>query len=87
MDAEYYSTLCRHHLQRYVRITTTEGKIYDGLIIDVEHQNVILAVSTYEVKGEDSRQVGFNPLRRLTFPLSLLASLFLLLFFGGAFLI
>jgi hypothetical protein len=87
VDLEHTYTLCRDHLHRYVRVTTTESRIYDGLIVDVNRQNVTLAISTYEVEGEDSRQVGFGPLRRLTLPLSLLASLFLLPFFGGAFFI
>ncbi|WP_047153576.1 hypothetical protein [Aneurinibacillus tyrosinisolvens] len=85
MDTEHSYTLCRHHLHRYVRVTTTEGKIYDGFIVDVNLENVILGIPTHEIEGADSHEFGLGPFsRHLTLPISVLASLFLLPFFGRA---
>lgn len=44
--------LCRRYKYRYVRITTTDGMVYDGFISDVDSYNVTLAIPTCEMEDE-----------------------------------
>ncbi|WP_238389617.1 hypothetical protein [Virgibacillus sp. MSP4-1] len=40
---DFYS-LCKSHMNKYVMAETSDGRQFDGIIVDVDAENVILAV-------------------------------------------
>lgn len=52
MHPEKAYGLCMRHMNRYVRVTTKDGKVYDGFIAEVNPGHVILAVPSCEGDGE-----------------------------------
>ena len=44
MIHQYPYHVCMQYLHRYVKIQTTDGRIYEGVIAHVDSDNVILAI-------------------------------------------
>lgn len=90
---EAYS-LCRRYQYRYVRVTTKDGRVYDGFIADVDREKVTLAIPIGDgeethrgksTKEAEYRQFGRRRFRRRVLPLILLSTLSLLPFFDGGY--
>lgn len=96
MHPEVAYDLSMRHMNRFVRVTTTDGQVFEGFVADVDPNHVILAIPTCEWDEEyrgqptsdaDFREVQFFGRRRRRFfrrvilPFFIISSLFLRPFF------
>ncbi|WP_249871806.1 hypothetical protein [Oceanobacillus saliphilus] len=51
---------CNKHRDHYVMVETTDGKVYDGIIINVDAENVQILMPMGDQRPEDSNENGEN---------------------------
>lgn len=44
MNHQEVHAICKKHMYRYVSVTMTSGAVYDGIVEDVDDENLYLAV-------------------------------------------
>ncbi|KRF42229.1 hypothetical protein [Paenibacillus sp. Soil787] len=90
MIHQYPYHVCMQYLHRYVKIQTTDGRIYEGVIAHVDSDNVILAIPEGREVPENRAFInpfafgGFFPgfaFRPFAFPFASLAGVFPFTFF------
>lgn len=61
MQKEEAIQLCRKHLHRYVMVQTRDGMAYDGIVENVDEENVYLAVPVAEQANAYPEHVNAYP--------------------------
>jgi hypothetical protein len=55
MSHQEVHAICIKHMYRYVSVTMTDGKVYDGIVENVDDENLYLAVPTGGMDLEQMR--------------------------------
>ncbi|KRE52037.1 hypothetical protein [Paenibacillus sp. Soil724D2] len=55
MNHQEVHAICKKHMYRYVSVTLTSGAVYDGIVEDVDDENLYLAVPIGEMDQEQMR--------------------------------
>ncbi|WP_248924501.1 phosphatidylinositol kinase [Paenibacillus hamazuiensis] len=89
MIQQYPYHVCMQYLHRYVKVQTTDGKVFEGIIAHVDHDKVILAIPEGKEApahrafiGPFGPGFGFFPgFRPFAFPFGALGGIFPFTFF------
>jgi hypothetical protein len=60
MEKHQAQALCREHMHRYVLVQTHDGQQFDGIVENVDDDNLYLAVPNWGTQTSDSRLTPFG---------------------------